>query len=529
MKISKIESNPANLSRVEILLFSFALILFLYLKTFYLPATPFLTLGDEAHYFLHALRILHGELPYRDFFTFIFPGTDLLYAGIFRLLGVHQWLVQAILLVLGLCLAWVVLWISSRVLSGSSAILAAVLFLVIDFNSALDATHHWWSTLFVLIAVGFLLRGRSQGRILAAGISCGIAALFTQMHGGLALLAFGIYLSWTNREDEQSTYLLRELLLLCMPFVAVLAFVVGPYAHMVGLRTIAYWTIYFPVVFFHHNEGNTYKTFFQKPPMHGVGDLVSLIPYLFIHAVLPLIYVLCTYRLVKNKKSMRHTEWRNIFLLTSVGTALFVSVMSAPTFLRLCVVAPPAVILCVWLCERTGGPYRRARTVLWIITIFAVIYLPIARQLHRHTIVSLPTGSVALVNDKQYEKIWWLAQHTNSGDTFFNDPTMAFALSLESPGPLDFVTPSDFTRPQQVNDLLSSMTRHRTRYIFLYPELNQSNCATDNLKPFRQYVATNYHLARVVSGGEIWQRNGTLGSDQKAIGGNFDSNHCVGS
>ncbi len=263
--------------------------------------------------------------------------------------------------------------------------------------------------------------------------------------------------------------------------------------------------------------------------MHGAGDLASLIPYLFIHALLPFIYVLCTYWLVRNKKTVRHDEWRSIFLLISVGIALLVSVMSAPTFLRLCVVAPPAVILCVWLCERTDGAYDRVRTALWTVTIFAVIYLPITRQLHRHTIASLPTGDVALVNDKQYEKIWWLAQHTNPGDTFFNDPTMAFALSLESHGPLDFVTPSDFTRPQQVDDLISSVTRHRTRYIFLYPELNQSNCATDNLKLFRQYVAKNYHLARVVSRGEIWQRNGSLGMDQKAIGGNFDSNHRVGS
>src|SRR5260370_25906641 len=77
---------------------------FLYLRTFLLPATPLNAFGDEIHYFLHAVRMLHGELPYRDFFTFVFPGTDLLYAEGFRIFGVHQWVAPGLILLLGLLL-----------------------------------------------------------------------------------------------------------------------------------------------------------------------------------------------------------------------------------------------------------------------------------------------------------------------------------------------------------------------------------------------------------------------------------------
>ncbi|WP_158793219.1 hypothetical protein [Granulicella sp. L60] len=523
MKSLKIDSQPRSLSIIWILLFSFASIVFLYLRTFLLPATPFITLGDEAHYFLHALRMLHGQLPYRDFFTFIFPGTDLLYVGIFRLLGVHQWLVQGLLLVLGLLLSWIVLWISSRVIRGSSAILAALLFLVFDFNSALDATHHWWSTLFVMIAVGLLLGGRSQIRILAVGVLCGIATLFTQTHGGLSFLAFAFYLMWTNREDKRSSYLFHELLLLCVPFATVVTPVVGYYVHLVGLRTMTYWTIYFPVAFFHHVEGNTLITFFQVPPTHSVADLFSLIPYLFIHAIVPLIYLLCVFRLSRDKESIGQQQWRRILLLTFVGMALFISIMSAPTFLRLSAVSMPAMVLCIWFLDRSTDLYRHMRIILWAAAIISLVYLPISRQLHQHDIINLPTGRAAFITNKQCEKIWWLAQHTNPGETFFNDPTAAFALSLESPGPLDFVTTSEFTRPQQVDALLLSMTAHRTRYVFLYPALTKPALAKDNLGPFREYLAINYHLAKTVSDGQIWQRNGTV---TKSMSSDYAPDRC---
>jgi hypothetical protein len=528
MKSLKIHSHSVDFSRSWILLFYFASTLFLYLRTFLLPATPFLTFGDEAHYFLHALRMLHGQLPYRDFFTFIFPGTDLLYVGIFRLLGVHQWLVQGILLVLGLLLSWTVLWISNSVLRGPSAILAALLFLVFDFNSALDATHHWWSTLFVMIAVGLLLGGRSQIRILAVGALCGVATLFTQTHGGISFLALALYLGWTNREDKQSSYLFHELLLLCAPFAAVVIPVVGYYVHLVGFRTMTYWTIYFPVVFFHHVEGNTPITFFQVPPVHSAGDLFSLIPYFFIHITVPLIYLLCVFRLIRDKKSMEQKQWRKILLLTFVGIALFISIMSAPTFLRLSAVGLPAMILCVWFLDRSTELYRRMRIILWAAAIISLVYLPMTRQLHPHHIVSLPTGRAAFITDKQCEKTWWLAQHTHPGETFFNDPPEAFALSLESPGPLDFVTPSEFTRPQQVDALLSSMTDHRTRYIFVYPELTAPALARDNLGSFRQYLAMNYHVAKTVSSGQIWQRNGTVSNDAKVASSDYAPGHCSG-
>src|SRR5580698_10639810 len=117
-KDSTVHSKEESDRRPLFLGFLLLATVFLYLRTFLLPATPFVAYGDEVHYLLHAVRMLHGELPYRDFFTFVFPGADVLYAGVFRVFGVHQWVAQGLIVLLGLLLACAVTWVSSSILRG---------------------------------------------------------------------------------------------------------------------------------------------------------------------------------------------------------------------------------------------------------------------------------------------------------------------------------------------------------------------------------------------------------------------------
>jgi hypothetical protein len=79
--------------------------------------------------------------------------------------------------------------IAIRILRGALVLLPALLFLVFDFSSGLDLTHHWYSTLAALAAVGVLMGGVRLQRIVAAGALCAVATLFTQTQGGLTFLA----------------------------------------------------------------------------------------------------------------------------------------------------------------------------------------------------------------------------------------------------------------------------------------------------------------------------------------------------
>ena len=92
--------RPAdNIRKRCFFLFTFATLTFLYLRTFTLGGIPLIVSLDETLYFEHGIRILHGQVPFRDYFTYVMPGSDLLYAGVFGLLGVHAWLAQAFVII----------------------------------------------------------------------------------------------------------------------------------------------------------------------------------------------------------------------------------------------------------------------------------------------------------------------------------------------------------------------------------------------------------------------------------------------
>jgi hypothetical protein len=513
-----LNSSPAATSVTQAQLFTFLLAAtaFLYLRAFLLPSTPLPTAGDELHYFLHAVRMTHGQVPFRDFFTFILPGTDWLYAGAFHLVGVRAWVVQGFTVFLGFSLLCVITWIAGYILRGPLLFLPGLLFLVFDFNGAMDATHHWWSTLFVILAAGVMLKRISNRRILIAGALCGIATLFTQTQGTFGFLAIAVYLLLTVSEKRRSSRL-RDLLILALPFTVIVGSMIGYYAYKIGLHTILYWTIYFPIVYFPTIEAHKPGAYFLgAPKIYGLSDLLIAAPYLFVHIIVPLIYLLCAVRLirenpirdnlVKEKKTMDPTIWRSVVLLCLVGVALCITVMAAATYLRLCVVAPPAVILCVWYFSGTTRPYRLVRFALWIASVGLILYLPINRQLHSRYYLDLPIGRTAFLEPAQYEKMRWFAQHTHAGETLFDDPMTSFALSLPSPAQIDYATLGEFTRPEQVAELVSALSSHQTEHVFLYRELYENVHGVDNLGPLRQYLTANYQVISAPFPGQVWER-----------------------
>jgi hypothetical protein len=124
-------------SRIRIVLFLAGAGVFLYLRTFLLPATPFAATDDQSLFFARAVRMVQGQVPYRDFFEIVTPGTDLIYAVGFRLFGVHAWVMPMWTIVTGLAFSLLITYIAAQIVQGSSVWLPALLFLVFDFNSAI--------------------------------------------------------------------------------------------------------------------------------------------------------------------------------------------------------------------------------------------------------------------------------------------------------------------------------------------------------------------------------------------------------
>ena len=175
----------------------------LYLDSFIPPSTPIYQGDTVPIYLLEAVKMLEGQVMYRDFFQFTLPGTQVFYLLLFKLFGVRAWIPSATWIVLGISLAWLSVIISRHLLSGAYVYLPSLLFLAFGFITERDPTHHWFSTIACMGAIAVLITKRSPARLGAAGALCGLAALFTQSRGVIAILGFATFLLWECRAKKQ--------------------------------------------------------------------------------------------------------------------------------------------------------------------------------------------------------------------------------------------------------------------------------------------------------------------------------------
>jgi hypothetical protein len=494
----------------SVLVFAVAALAFLYLRTFTLKGIPFIVSLDETLYFEHGIRILHGQVPFRDYFTYVMPGTDLLYAGVFGLLGVHAWLAQAFVIFLGATIAALLVWISSRVLNGLLIFLPPLLFLVLDFDITRDATHHWYCTLLVLAAVGVLLGGRTLGRIGCAGVLCGLGTLFTQSQGLLSLIAIGAYLICTRDRESRIP---PQLLSLTVPFTVIVGSVLAYYSYRAGFASVYFALITFVI---HNFPARTFHTplvyFMNFPPHHKLLDLSHLVPYFFIHILVPFGYFWCVFRLFRERGRIDRKIWDAMLLINFAGIALFAAVAQAASYNRMCMVAPPAAIVCVWLVRGRSATSRSLRQAFWATGVLFLVALPFQLQRHWRGYLDLPTGRTAFVNPIELEQFRWFAQHTRPGESFVGVPLYTFALSLDDPTTVDYLTDTDYTPADQAAAAIRGVEAHQTPMVALFDfgENSQryaSHPGRSNLASFVAYIHANYHLTKVFPFIEVWERN----------------------
>ena len=498
-----------HLSRLHFALAFAAATAFLDVRTFLLPATPFIAHDDQTIFFARALRILHGQTLYRDFFEFVPPGTDLLYAAGFRIFGVHAWLLQAWSIALGLALFFVVTLLARRILSGPLVLLPGLLFLVFDYDVAMVPTHHWFSTLAALTAVATLAGQSTLWRIFSAGLLCSIATLFTQTQGALTFAALLLFLVWPSRSSNASKPLVR-IAAFVIPYFLILSCILGYYAYEAGARTLFFDLVTFPLYYLSGDFNSPRAYLHQFPQLHSLTGILSLIPYLFIYALVPYIYFLGAYQLWRRRHDPAFAQRQPLILLHLVGLALVLAVASGPRFYRLCTVAPPAILICVWLLSGQNSMCRLLRRSLFTLVAIFALLLPIYRQIRHYIILDLPIGCTAFSDPEEFREFQWLSQRTRPGETFFNHSGLSLYLSLDNPTSIEFINNDDFTRPEQVTSVIRVLQQYPPRFVALDPETTPPN-PRDHSAPFRQYVREHYSLAQIFAidhntrPGEIWE------------------------
>ncbi|HUZ47032.1 MAG TPA: hypothetical protein VMW54_10390 [Terriglobia bacterium] len=162
----------------------------------------FLTL-DEGIYLAGAERILHGQVPYRDFFVLTGPGSFWIHAALLKMLG--PTLAHARLaLVMDLAfLTAAVYWLTTRLTRRWFALGVAFFFLAFETRPLfrLYTNHRWDSGAIAILTVALVFWGTEQPRafsFFAAGLAAALAAWITPSMLALVVV-LGIWLA-INKE-----------------------------------------------------------------------------------------------------------------------------------------------------------------------------------------------------------------------------------------------------------------------------------------------------------------------------------------
>ncbi|MBZ5565732.1 MAG: hypothetical protein LAP13_25350, partial [Acidobacteriia bacterium] len=440
----------------------------LYLRLFTLPGTPIVIPGiDQWVYLAASWRMLNGETIYKDFFQFTAPGTQTLYLALFKLFGVHAWIPNAVMILVGLAFAWVLVIISRRVLTGPSAYLPAALFVALSFLIEVNATHHWYSALAVMAAVALTIDARSPLRVAGAGLLCGLAAFFTQTTGALAVLGLWAFLAWECRHKSQNwRWLLVRSGRLLGAFLSAVVTLNAYFVWKAGPEQFLACTVGFMLKYFRTYPINNLQVYLrQVPDARHWYSLYHWGEWGLLHALLPLVYVLFFVRYCRERSKQPGEPWERLVLLNVMGFCLFASVAPGPSLLRLRIVAlPPALIVLVWFLRSPRTVSKVLRASLWLGATILIVGRPLAWQMRSTHRLDLPSGRICVRSGDSRDELQWLANRTHPSDYFFDfgsevDPYVL--LQLRNPTKMPFLTPTDFTRPEQVRGVVEALEEHR--------------------------------------------------------------------
>ncbi|WP_213803914.1 hypothetical protein [Granulicella sp. dw_53] len=486
---------------------------YLFLNLFTLHGVPHLIVSDDGLFVLDGLRMGEGLSIYRDFFQFNAPGIDYIFFLAFRLFGVHTWVPALVNLLLGTSLSYLALHLCRRIMPRQWANLTAVLFVVFIYGRWLDATHHWFSLLAILLAIVVVIPERSTSRAAIAGGLIGIATFFTQTAGAAAWLAFAVSLSYERTSLSSQAAMLRKQASLLGSAILIWLLLSASTLMRVGWRTLWYFQIVFPQLYERRVDTNPLVALKHVIP-HGLSliQLENVIFYLILVCVPPAaVCFLWASRL--RKKTSPWDQRMPAVLLASSGLLLMAEVVTRPTWIRLYADFLPAMILffaaLAYFLQSRPHLSRLVIAALWSVAVVSGIRQTIFNHATHSSIASLPTGRIALSLQEE-EEFRTLAQLTRPGDLFFQafSVDLYLPLGLRSPVYMDYLRQSNVTRPEFLTNAINALSDNRVRYVVLRPasDITFDTAQSHILDSFYAWIESHYKLAqRFPNGDQLWE------------------------
>lgn len=501
---------------------------YLYLFRRYTTMEP-----DEGIVLQGAERILHGQVLYRDFFSFLTPGSFYLHALLFKIFGNSFIVPRTALAVIGGVLSVIGYLLARRVCSRSSALLAVGLLTLTTLPYRFLTLHNWDSTLLACLAVYCavrMLESRQVGWVFALGSFTSLTILFEQSKGvGLCLgLSLGLVALWMGNQSKLSR---RELIFmaagLVWPFLITFAYFFSQHAFSAMLADWL-WPLQHYSAANHVRYGYSSWSENTRHLLWETGGwkirlfrLFVISPTFFV-PVLPLaattLFFYWTNRSVRRQASPRKAAYYCV--VTGVLAGLLVSIVAVRAdIIHFMYLQPLYGLLLAWIFDGRDIPGRLFRTVQPVLSAFLILAFvgfamplllravePPNKMGTRRGVITMPAEDTVLAYTKA---------HVAPGSTMLVYPYLPlYNYFTETFGPagLDFFQPGMNTM-EQGRAILNELKAGRVQVVVyepLFPEkipsswpgTPQADIAQD---PVADYIVEHYRICKTLESPAHWR------------------------
>ena len=485
---------------------------------------------DEGSTAAQALRIINGDLIYRDFFTVVTPGSYYTVAWLFQLFGTDLMVLRWAALVTGLAVLLITLTVARRVMVWPFAAAAGLLTTVWGWFLVTPNFYSLEAALLSLTALACYVYGAPSWRwMIAAGIVTGMTAMVKQNVG--AYTAAGLFITiWGSRAfDDRADWRGRAKMsgqLILGITVVVMPTLLWLVTAGAGSYLYESW-VYYPLIKYTERFALPYPDFFPLAGNDPFDLWIKLVIYLPV-AVYPLALVaivVLAWRFQRHRDRAAKHEGHALMAICAVGILTLLQAWPRADVPHILFGLQPTFIVfayllfCGWRALRMiPGP--RA-VIMTIATVMAIA--PAAMLLWRgyqrtdweyqNYIVAVRTERARgiFTGSLEAQRIDvvtnYLREHTAAGDPVFVVPWASgfnFLADRSNPTRTDFML---FEDPEAYPCLLSRLdARPPTYVVYGYTWDVDGKHFRDYAAPIDRYIRSRYAIEFATDGYEIWKR-----------------------
>jgi len=489
---------------------------------------------DEGIVLQGAERILRGQVPYRDFFSFYTPGSYYLVAGLFRAFGDSFFVARGSVALAGGCCAMMTYLLTRRCCSCGISLFAAALTAFAGVSYRFLVLHNWYSTALCCMALYSAIRVLETGMLIwsfATGFIVSLAILFEQSKGaGLLIgLALGLtILVWKKNLRRSKKEYVASVIGFSLPFL--LTFAYFSHAHAAADMVRAWlWPLqhyatanHVPFGYQNWSSQNRHELFHTGPLLIRVVKFIGVSPG-FIVPALPIVAILVlAYLILRTQGFQEELPFERFYTFVLVGGTciglLFSVVVSRADVIHFMYLTPVWYVVLAWILGIRPRPkiLSNAQKLFFAYICFAFFLMGFAMLLHvRGAAIRIETRRGWITTAAEDTVLPFIQRYTRAGDEVLVYPYLPlynYLTATGSPVPLDYFQPGMNT-PEQAEQILAALRSQGAQGVIFepdfaekagtaWPKTPRSVVGSD---PVARYLRENYRVCESLHSPMGWK------------------------